>query len=310
MPVPEHGGACVATQAAVEANVDLVGEMLGEVCNRMVVESAAAYVTSGQMNITAQNTIRDAVRSRMDRFDQVTLSVLTSLVESTAAPDDAETHSLLIALRAEIVKQVGGTLPEELQTLNALAALTEQKERRELLSVRISTVSRVHPLALTDAGNPDVSRVQAKDEETLDSTGRAAEQLINEMEELPAIPDVRLLARLVVVFEEVYAAMDGVRGGAAGELRTLRPNVPAAIATFVSQLLKVGDPVARRAQIYTCALARCLLCGTCVWFLELRRALACAERSRRDARRSRRRQWGQRTRTSFDRARTCRRCIR
>jgi hypothetical protein len=107
--------------------------MIGEVCNRMVVESAAAYVTSAEMTVTTQNTVRDAVRSRLDRFDQVTLSVLDSLIASNAAPEDGATRDLLLALREEIVKQVGSTLPGELQTLNELVAMSDQQSRRALL---------------------------------------------------------------------------------------------------------------------------------------------------------------------------------
>ena len=115
---------------ALDESMALIGDMLSAVCDELAIESAAAYVTSAPLDLTADKLIRRQVEKHLSKFNHMTLHTIGSLVEAPTVAKNEAMQSLLIKLKAEIVKQTGATLPKELQQLEALLAVKDVTQRR------------------------------------------------------------------------------------------------------------------------------------------------------------------------------------
>jgi hypothetical protein len=168
---------------------------------------------------------------------------------------DARLVEVLHRIRREVLAQVGARLPATVQVLDAALRETEA-------GPRLAVVSRA--LGGGGGGPPGISF------EALAST---AGQLVDDMEDAEAVADRALLARLVLLREELRAMHarrsyfpsaggeggggggagagggSGNGGGGAAVFGFHRSNLPRACAAFAKELLAVGDGSRRAALL-------------------------------------------------------------
>lgn len=86
--------------------------------------------------------------------------------------------------------------------------------------------------------------------EELTAMATAATQLVMDQEEAAVIPDVRFLARLVLVREEVFGTMEEAAPGSTRRERYSEVGVPRLVAGLINQLATKDDSARCRAQMY------------------------------------------------------------
>ena len=78
----------------------------------------------------------------------------------------------------------------------------------------------------------------------------SASQMVSDMEEGEAIPDVAMLCRFVLVREELYATMEDIQPGSTRDQRYSSLGVPRAAAALVNAMTQCDDPIRRQMQLY------------------------------------------------------------
>lgn len=122
-------------EKALDESMALVGEIIEAVCKRMVVESAAAYVYKGALDLTTQKVVKRAVEERLSRFNQMTLHTINSLTEAPTVKGNAQMCEILRLVKEEALHQAGYALPKEMQLLDKLVQQPDAEARRAWLAV-------------------------------------------------------------------------------------------------------------------------------------------------------------------------------
>lgn len=147
-------------QKALDESFETIQEILEHVCNNMVAENAVAFVTVSPADQTPAKLMSQAVEERLNRFNQMTLHTIHSLLASPSVKKNAQTEVLLEMMKKEIIKQAGHALPVELQTLDRLIQEKDNDTRAEIINVRTTTLLGLQrhraSLRLRPALSPDV----------------------------------------------------------------------------------------------------------------------------------------------------------
>lgn len=151
-------------------------------------------------------------------------------------------HARLAAIHEQVLADVRGRLPSEVQLLDTLIAMASSEERVELLRERMMG-SFSSPAA---ANSVDVPRLEA-----------AAAQFIEDMEDKAEVPDRKLLARLCLVKEEIQNTAREIafsRGAkpyqpATEAMAAARGGVPRRAVAFLQAVMKVPSPQGRAAYL-------------------------------------------------------------
>ncbi|KAG2454128.1 hypothetical protein HYH02_001164 [Chlamydomonas schloesseri] len=232
-------------RAEIAANVDraaqMIGEIVDEVTREMFVSEAVAYLVRDQADQTELAAIRTAVARRVEFLDANFLTALTGFIRACDARGDRQLASLLMNVREEVLRQVAARMPSAAQVLDLALRHADKDARLDLLRTALSGGGSGQAAQAAGAsGEP----VPAADLDTLSAT---ASKFIDEMEEQAEVLDRRLLARLVLVREELRMLREEGRftdDGASPE-EPVRSNVPQRCAAFLKEVVAVGDPVRR-----------------------------------------------------------------
>jgi hypothetical protein len=106
-----------------------------EVCKGMMTEEAVAYVDSMPMEASMDKLVRDAVQSRLRRFSHITLHTVDSLARGRTFGSDAQMKRMLMLIKEEALKQVGMSMPREMQLLDEVCRQPSPAQQQRL-SVR------------------------------------------------------------------------------------------------------------------------------------------------------------------------------
>ncbi|GIL68488.1 hypothetical protein Vafri_21758 [Volvox africanus] len=243
----------VQKRAEISANVEraaaMVGEIVNEVTREMFISEAVAYIQEDRSDQTELTAVRDAVARRLDFLDANFLTTLSGFIRACEQRGDAHLNRLLTAIREEVLRQVAGRMPSAAQVLDLALRHADKDER-----VGVLRAAAAADRAAVDGAAAAGSGVPAADLDTLAAT---ASKFIDEMEEQPEIPDRRLLARLVLLREEVRLLREEARFNAGAEqpIEPVRSNVPQRCAAFLKELVAVSDPL-RRVGLLAAAFER------------------------------------------------------
>jgi hypothetical protein len=101
----------------------------------MMTEEAVAYVDSMPMEASMDKLVRDAVQIRLRRFSHITLHTVDSLARGRTFGSDAQMKRMLMLIKEEAIKQVGMSMPREMQLLDEVCR-QQSPAQQQLLSVR------------------------------------------------------------------------------------------------------------------------------------------------------------------------------
>lgn len=255
----------------VEASAVLIDEMIQEVARELFLDAAVAHVMEGQdeggqaqaATGGAAAAVAAAVGRRLELMDGTFLATLDGYIQGASDKGAAEVAELLLMVRDEVLRRLSAQLPPEMRLMEAALAAPDAQQRLALL--------QQYALLSTDA-MPQEAEIVGSSEEDGDAVGgslyclaadleASMSRVISDMELLPKIPDRRLLARLVLLKEEVHqllAEASYLQGGpAAGsrEADALRlpfrqaEVVPKADTAFLQRLMGLSAPDERRALL-------------------------------------------------------------
>jgi hypothetical protein len=284
-----------AVEQAVERAAATLDELLQQVLGECVAEQAASFLRAGGSGDGATNAattnddgwpsadtlegiVRGAVAQRVEWLDDAFLAALDAFVvaidgrrrqreqqqQTGAAAADADADGRLIQVlqlvRGQVLAQVSARLPPAVRVLDAALRETERRERIEVVERAL--------LQGGGGGDDDISSNNNSGglpRVSFEALASAAGQLVDDMEDAEAVPDRALLARLVLLREELRAmhARQAWGGGGGGEggngggksstaaiFGFNRANLPRSCAAFAKELLAVGDGT-RRAALLT-----------------------------------------------------------
>ncbi|GIL92422.1 hypothetical protein Vretimale_6501 [Volvox reticuliferus] len=246
----------VKKRAEITANVErasaMVGEIVDEVTREMFISEAVAYIQEDRSDQTELTAVRDAVARRLDFLDANFLTTLSGFIRACEQRGDAQLTRVLIAIREEVLRQVAGRMPAAAQVLDLALRHADKDKRVGVL--RAASAAGAGAGAVADGAVGASGGVPTADLDTLAAT---ASKFIDEMEEQPEIPDRRLLARLVLLREEVRLLREEARFNAGADQPTepVRSNVPQRCAAFLKELVAVSDPL-RRVGLLAAAFER------------------------------------------------------
>jgi hypothetical protein len=101
----------------------------------MMTEEAMAYVGNMPMGTSMDKLVREAVQRRLRRFSHVTLHAVDSLARGHTFGSDAQVKRMLMLIKEEALKQVGMSMPREMQLLEEVCR-QQSPARQHLLMVR------------------------------------------------------------------------------------------------------------------------------------------------------------------------------
>lgn len=198
----------------VEASARLVEQLMGDISRDIFVGAAASYVTeSADAEGSPAAVVREAVGRRLDELDSSFLTTLDAYIQGAADKDAHDVAEVLLMVRDEVLRHLATRLPPEMQLLDAALGAADSKARMALLRTyaRLSA-DELSPDAQQQSCVPTSSGAASSSSSASSSTSlhclasdleAAASQLISDMELMLAVPDRRLLAKLVLLREEV-----------------------------------------------------------------------------------------------------------
>ncbi|KAF6260175.1 hypothetical protein COO60DRAFT_1508976 [Scenedesmus sp. NREL 46B-D3] len=177
-------------EASIRHNVDRAAhtlqEMMSEVLNELLIEEASAYVLDeATPSIDLKQAARNAVVKRLEWLDANFLAALNAYMSVPGVAANAELRALLGALREEVLDLVSARMPPSVQVLNLALGHNNRAGRASVVSTALSGGGGAVPSC------------------NLDSLGAAAAQLVEDMEDQEVVADRVLLARLVLLREEL-----------------------------------------------------------------------------------------------------------
>eukprot|EP00879_Flechtneria_rotunda_P010520 GHRR01010997.1.p1 GENE.GHRR01010997.1~~GHRR01010997.1.p1 ORF type:complete len:525 (+),score=202.09 GHRR01010997.1:426-2000(+) len=177
-------------EASVRQNVERAAQTLNDIItealNEMLLEEASAYLAGqDEPDLQLSQAARNAVVKRLDWLDANFLAALNAYLATPGVQANSELAALLKAVRTEVLDLVATRLPPSVQVLNATLQHNNREKRHAVLQLALSGGDGAVP-----AGS-------------LETLGAAAHQLVDDMEDQQVVADRALLARLVLVREEL-----------------------------------------------------------------------------------------------------------
>lgn len=223
--------------SVIDRAFSVMNTLLEEICQQMLVEEAAKYVTNDESEPALSDVVKSVVAAHIDRLDSHFLAALNAYIEVIRAEHDDLLVETLKLIREEVMLQVSLRLPTPARILDVALLKVDKDARVEILR---------HALNGGGDGLPG---------STLDALAAATSQFIDDMEEKMVVPDRRLLARLCLVKEELrYLDMEMSPDQPCEYFGFYRTNVSQRCAAFVKELLALNDG-ARRESLLEKALA-------------------------------------------------------
>ena len=176
-----------AVRAAVEAAAKTLDDIVEEVSREVFVAEAAAYVYNESPDVALADAVRGAVARRLEWLDGNFLAAVGAYADAAARQGNAPLAKLLGVLRDEVLAQVTLRMPAPVRVLDAALKHDRMSERLRVLRTALA------------GGAGDVP---AADMQSLAAT---ANQFVDDMEEQQVVADRALLARLVLIREELRA---------------------------------------------------------------------------------------------------------
>ncbi|WIA35987.1 hypothetical protein OEZ86_007350 [Tetradesmus obliquus] len=160
--------------------------MMSEVLNELLIEEASAYVLDeASPSIDLKQAARNAVVKRLEWLDGNFLAALNAYMSVPGVAANAELRALLGAIREEVLDLVSARMPPSVQVLSAALNFNSRAGRASVVSTALSGGAGALPFC------------------DLDALGAAASQLVEDMEDQQVVADRVLLARLVLLREEL-----------------------------------------------------------------------------------------------------------
>lgn len=164
----------------------VVGEIVDEVSREMFVTEAVAYLQEDKDGEqTELQAIKMAVMRRLEFLDANFLTALGGFIRACSSRGDEQLASMLTNVREEVLRQVSSRMPGAAQVLDLALRHVDKDARVGVVRTALS------------GGADDIP---SADIDTLSAT---ASKFIDEMEEQPEVVDRKLLARLVLLREEL-----------------------------------------------------------------------------------------------------------
>ncbi|GAB4823269.1 hypothetical protein N2152v2_010315 [Parachlorella kessleri] len=196
----------IALLKDVEDSATIIDEIVKQVTEGLLLEAAVAHVTGEPAEETLKQLVRKAVSPRLDSLNSTFLGVLATYAQQAAEQGNQDIAGLLLSIHEEVVSSVSQRLPPEMQVLNSALQARSSDGRMEIFRLQTRTAAPV-PAAVEDAGAEGSSEEQQLPSCSIAALIQTVEQLVEEMEAMPEIPDRPLLARLCLVREEVREVM-------------------------------------------------------------------------------------------------------
>jgi hypothetical protein len=241
---PPRPDTAAELERAVGESAAAIDDLVREVSRALLLEESAAYVLGEGAEAEARaDALRVAVAARLDSLNDAFLPTLESYIESLAGQKEArpgapDVAALLLDLRAEVLAQLGATLPPEVRALEAACRLRGAARRAAL---RRHAAGEAEPAC--SAGR----------------LARAAARLVADMEAAAEVPDRSLLAALCLAREELLEMAAEARLGGAGDAEAepapgdaefaAQRTVPRRTVAFIKGLMEVAAPAERRALL-------------------------------------------------------------
>lgn len=176
-----------AVRAAVDSAARTLDEIVEEVSREVFVSEAAAYVFDSDADVALSDAVRGAVARRLEWLDGNFLAAVGAYADAAGRMGNAQLARMLALLRDEVLSQVTLRMPAPVRVLDS--ALREERMGARLKVLRTALAG--------GAGDVPGSDMQ--------SLAAAANQFVDDMEDQPEVADRVLLARLVLIREELRA---------------------------------------------------------------------------------------------------------
>ncbi|KAI8473087.1 MAG: hypothetical protein J3K34DRAFT_501351 [Monoraphidium minutum] len=190
-------------RAAVRRGVDraaaTLDEIVEEISREVFVSEAAAYMYSDAPEVALADAVRGAVVRRLEWLDANFLAAVNAYSEAARKLGNGQLVELLAMLRREVLEQVTLRMPPPVRVLDAA-----------LQHDRVSARLKVLRSALGGGGGG----LPGADMQALAAT---ANQFVDDMEDQEVVADRSLLARLVLVREELRALNARAKADAASQ---------------------------------------------------------------------------------------------
>lgn len=254
----------------------MIDEMMGEISREMFLGAAVAHVTDSAESGGSPGEVVSAVVGRhLEQLDSSFLSTLDAYIQGAGDRGAADVAEVLLLVRDEVLQRLGQRLPPEMQLLEAALSAGGSKERLALLQRYAALGPETLP-ARPEPAAAQQAQAEGDDMPSSNSSGgaadgpwlhclaadleRAASQVVEDMELMLEVPDRRLLAKMVLLREEVQqmlveAAFLGSGGALSPEHAALElpfrqlGAVPRSCAVFLQRLMTLSSPSERRALL-------------------------------------------------------------
>jgi len=219
----------------LEAASKIISEMMVEVSKEVFVKNPSNRLPSKKADEVEEEAITTAIQKRLHTFDELFLIALSAFSKIAAEQGDPNAK-LLEKIRVALIGTIQERLPIEVQLLDQLVVIPESEKRVEIIW-----------------GVLEKKRAPFVDPYKLDS---AAVQFIEDMENKAEIVDRRLLARMLLVREELQMAAreSALKQGREyvspdDKIADHRKSVQVRAVAFLQAVMKVPDRRGRAAYL-------------------------------------------------------------
>ena len=130
-----HIAHLAATRQAFDDSMQLVDDIVKEVCGKGELDAAAALVTNQPLDKEAHQAVEYAVAKRLSRFNQMTLHTLNQIIEAPTLQENSLLQKVLQDVKQQILVQVSTAMAPEMMELDQLVQLPGQQERADAAKV-------------------------------------------------------------------------------------------------------------------------------------------------------------------------------
>ncbi|PSC68405.1 SET domain-containing [Micractinium conductrix] len=271
-----------------EASAAVIDEMMGEISRELFVGAAVAAVTDDgpEPGSTPADVVAAAVGSRLEALDTTFLATLDGYIDGAAQRGASDIAEVLLMVRDQVLRRLAQRLPPEMQLLEAALGAAGGMARMALLRRHAAqSPEKLAAAREAEAGSSGGSGSAAAGGgagndaggEAGDDAGgaggsgpsypslhclacdleRACGQVIQDMELMPEVPDRRLLAKLVLVREEVQQLLDeaafmgtAAEDGAGQQMQYRQLGaIPRSCAVLLQRLVALPAQAERRALL-------------------------------------------------------------
>ncbi|GAQ86095.1 hypothetical protein KFL_002700140 [Klebsormidium nitens] len=198
--------------------------------------------TGGLEELTVQLAANAAISKRIDKLDGAFMLAIDTMLMQAERNNDPQSVAILLIVKQEVLAALAKSFPPNVQVLELLTRVPLKEVRKDLIC-----------LAAAGGGQYTGGEYETREDKLLvpaariENVLRQTDDMVYDMEERAQVADRRLLARLVLIREELRAMMAGGIHDPRANTRVLG-NLPQKEVEFLSALaaMRPGEQMSAR----------------------------------------------------------------